>query len=377
MEDMAKLWHEGMKIYDVFAKEEFTLKGIVTNTINDYPVLFLLSGQIKGKMGCLVFLDDTPFVFLDGSRKVVYLKYRRCLVKGHSYCRKVLYKSFDGKAESGFAPRRRHDSKHVFDMVKMIKVCYGKKNKRAKAPIEGVPFKKMSVFFKYLPYWKDLEVPHAIDGMHVKKNVFDSTICLLMDTKEKTKDGLKSRRDLEKMEIRSELHPIVHGNGKFMLPAASYNLTAEEKRDVCLCLRGIKVPTGLASNIKKLVSMKDLTISGYNAHDCHIMIVFLAVAIRAIKPVYVRMVITRTVYSFNKISQKEIYRDELDSLQEFMAETMAQLEMCFPPSFFDIMPHVMIHMVDQIRALGPLYLHKMWTYKRFMLTLNRYGLNRA
>jgi len=75
MEDMAKLWHEGMKIYDVFAKEEFTLKGIVTNTINDYPVLFLLSGQIKGKMGCLVFLDDTPFVFLDGSRKVVYLKY--------------------------------------------------------------------------------------------------------------------------------------------------------------------------------------------------------------------------------------------------------------------------------------------------------------
>jgi hypothetical protein len=44
MEDMAKLWHEGMKIYDAFAKEEFTLKGIVTNTINDYPVLFSLSG---------------------------------------------------------------------------------------------------------------------------------------------------------------------------------------------------------------------------------------------------------------------------------------------------------------------------------------------
>ena len=147
---------------------------------------------------------------------------------------------------------------------------------------------------------------------------------------------------------------------------------------MCLCLRGIKVPTGLASNIKKLVSMKDLTISGYNAHDCHIMMtVLLAVAIRAIKPVYVRMVITRTIYFFNKISQKEIYRDELDSLQEFMAETMAQLEMCFPPSFFDIMPHVMIHMVDQTRALGPLYLHKMWTYKRFMSTLNRYVLNRA
>ena len=37
----------------------------------------------------------------------------------------------------------------------------------------------------------------------------------------------------------------------------------------------------------------------------------------------------------------------------------------------------MIHMVDQIRAFGPLYLHEMWTYKRFMSILNRYVLNRA
>jgi hypothetical protein len=37
----------------------------------------------------------------------------------------------------------------------------------------------------------------------------------------------------------------------------------------------------------------------------------------------------------------------------------------------------MIHMVDQICALGPLYLHKMWTYERFMSILNRYVLNRA
>ena len=63
-------------------------------------------------------------------------------------------------------------------MVKKISVVYGKKNKRTKPPIEGVPFKKMSIFFKYLPYWKDLEVPHAIDAMHLKKNMFDSTISL-------------------------------------------------------------------------------------------------------------------------------------------------------------------------------------------------------
>ena len=37
----------------------------------------------------------------------------------------------------------------------------------------------------------------------------------------------------------------------------------------------------------------------------------------------------------------------------------------------------MMHMVDQIQDLGPIYLHQMWTYERFMSTLNRYVLNRA
>ena len=37
----------------------------------------------------------------------------------------------------------------------------------------------------------------------------------------------------------------------------------------------------------------------------------------------------------------------------------------------------MIHMVDQIRALGPLYLLEMWTYEHFMSILNWYILNRA
>ena len=37
----------------------------------------------------------------------------------------------------------------------------------------------------------------------------------------------------------------------------------------------------------------------------------------------------------------------------------------------------MMHMVDQIQELGPMYLYQMWMYKQFMSTLNRYVLNRA
>jgi hypothetical protein len=55
---------------------------------------------------------------------------------------------------------------------------------------------------KYLPYWADLEVRHAIDGMHLKKNMFGNTIELLLETSAKIKNTLKSRWDLVAMKIR-------------------------------------------------------------------------------------------------------------------------------------------------------------------------------
>jgi len=67
----------------------------------------------------------------------------------------------------------------------------------------------------------------------------------------------------------------------------------------------------------------------------------------------------------------------LQDLKEFSAETMAQLEVCFLPGYFDITENLMIHIIDQIQVLGPLYLHEIWTYERFMSILNRYVLNRA
>jgi hypothetical protein len=304
-------------------------------------------------------------------------------VEGHRYRSKRMVKYFIGTTvETGHAPKR-HDEHYVYNMVKSIKVTYGKKtkdgkiNKRDKAPIEGIPFKEMSIFFKYLPYWPDLVVRHSIDGMHIK-NVFESVIGQLMDIKAKTKDGVKSREDLILLQCRLELHPQDLGNGRHSLPTASDNLSNDEKRAICLSLKGLKVPIGFSSNIKRLVSMKDLSLTGFNAHDCHMMLtVFLSVAIRAIKHLYTRTVITRMCYFFNQIGQKEIHEDELGDLKDFMAKTMGQMEQCFPPSFFDIMAHLMMHMVDQIRWLGPMYLHEMWPYERFMSILNRYVHNRA
>jgi hypothetical protein len=39
--------------------------------------------------------------------------------------------------------------------------------------------------------------------------------------------------------------------------------------------------------------------------------------------------------------------------------------------------HLMIHLVDQIHTLGPLYLHSMFPYERFLAVLKTYVRNHA
>jgi hypothetical protein len=133
------------------------------------------------------------------------------------------------------------------------------------------------------------------------------------------KDGLNARKDLQVLEIREELHPQERPNGKVYIPPTSYTLTNEEKRAICKCLRGIRVPTGFSTNIKNLVSMSELKVSGYNTHDWHTMLsLFLAITIRLVNHPYLKMMITRMCHFFNAISKKVIDVVELDEIRKEM-----------------------------------------------------------
>ena len=226
--------------------------------------------------------------------------------------------------------------------------------------LKACVLRKSQSSFSILNIGHNWRSPHAIDAMHMQKNVFKSLIATLMDTL-KSKDSLKARRDMEKLHVMLELHPVLETKTrKYTLPVASYNLELEERRGLCTCVKGIKVPTRFSANSKKLVSMKDLSFPHCKAHDCHMMMtVFLPIAIRAIKLEFLKMAITRMCYFWSKISQKKVSKTELSDLHDFVMETQNQLEMCLPPALFDPMVHLMIHMVHQIQALGPCYLHEM------------------
>jgi hypothetical protein len=80
---------------------------------------------------------------------------------------------------------------------------------------------------------------------------------------------------------------------------------------------------------------------------------------------------------FNVISQKVVDPMKLTKLQDDLILTMCNLETIFPPSFFDLMPHLLIHIVHEIEYLGLVFLHQMFPFERFMTILKKYVHNRS
>ena len=56
----------------------------------------------------------------------------------------------------------------------------------------------------------------------------------------------------------------------------------------------------------------------------------------------------------------------LPRLQKDVVQCLVSFELVFPPSFFNIMTHLLVHLVEEISVLGPVFLHNMFPFERFM-----------
>ncbi|XP_073525456.1 uncharacterized protein [Phyllobates terribilis] len=374
VDDLKLLWNEGVPMFDAYTNSNFTLRAMVFCTINDFPAYGNLSGyKTKGEQACPVCEEDMKPAYLSNYRKNVYLDYRKFLSRYHPYRKKK--KEFNGYTEEGVA-RTALTGSQVYERIKNVDTKYGKcfKSKSKK----GVLWKKVSILWD-LPYWKDLSVRHCLDVMHIEKNVCDAIIGTLLNIPGKTKDNQNVRFDMKERNIRPDLWPVVKPDGKrTFLPPACYTMSRKEKKVFCECLHGIKVPSGYSSNVKRLVSLPDLRLIGMKSHDCHVLLnVFLPIALRGILPKHVRHVITKLCVFFSSICAKVIDPEKLDALHVDIVETLCRFEMYFPPSFFDIMVHLIVHLVREIKLCGPVYLRWMYPFERFFGGLKDKVKNRA
>ncbi|KAI5314043.1 hypothetical protein L3X38_043219 [Prunus dulcis] len=264
IDDLKSLWVGIRGVYDAHNGEYFTLRAALMWTINDFPAYGNLSGcVVKGYKACPICGDDTPSHRLKNGHKICYIGHRKWLPINHPYRRQRA--AFNGKPEYGIPPEPLIGEEVLHMVENGDRVCW----------------KKKSIFFD-LEYWKYLPVRHALDVMHIEKNVCDSIIGTLLEIPGKNKDGIAARLDLLNMGVKTDLQPE-YGERRTRLPPGPWNLSRAEKREVCNSFYGMKVPEGYSSNIKNLVSLQDSRLLGLKSHDCHtLMQQLLPVAIRSV-----------------------------------------------------------------------------------------------
>jgi hypothetical protein len=171
-------------------------------TISDSSAARNLLGQSKKVgCGCPHCFREADSHYLSESQKTLYMGHRRYIPMKHPF--RSIKDQFNGNTEKRNPPPHL-TGQEVYKMVKDAHIVLGKQKRTSKNTKKDDMCKKQSIFWE-LPYWKNLEVHHSIDVMHVEKNVCESLLRTLLDIDGRTRDHGYARADLRKMGIRPEL----------------------------------------------------------------------------------------------------------------------------------------------------------------------------
>ncbi|KAL3618854.1 hypothetical protein CASFOL_037302 [Castilleja foliolosa] len=136
--------------------------------------------------------------------------------------------------------------------------------------------------------------------------------------------------------------------------AASYVMTAKERREFCDFIKSVKFLDGYASNIARCVTSNDQKLFGMKSHNCHVILQrILPVGIRGSVTKEVREVLTELGHFFQHLCCKKLNKTEWEKMKEDICLILCKLERIYPPAFFDVMVHLSIHLPDEAILGGP------------------------
>lgn len=386
IEELKELWIEGVLTYDASNNQMFCMHAALMWTISDFPGYAILSGwSTKGALACPNCNMETHSQWLQNFRKYIYMGHRRYLDLGHMFRKDAI--CFDGTVETRRRPLHLSGA-DIFKQIEFIQNNFGKGQEKGKSASKKIRanankggsgdtteqglkdnWKKKSIFFD-LPYWKENMIRHNLDLMHTEKNFLENILWTILDIVGKTKDNLKGRLDLMVMGIRKALHPQQRPGGKVFLTPASFAMSKEQKDIFCKVLKDVKVPDGYSSNISRRVNLKERSISGLKSHDCHILMQqLLPLAARRALPKNVCETLIELSTFFRHLCSKVMDPNEFENLQAQIRLTLCHLEKIFPPSFFDIMEHLPIHLAEEASIGGPVHYRWMYSVERYVLII--------
>ncbi|KAM6542647.1 hypothetical protein CsatB_007094 [Cannabis sativa] len=376
VDELKELWVNGVDTRDCRTNTVFKLRAALLWTVNDFPARsYLSSWSGQGYKACPTCNEDTSSIRVIG--KTSYVGHRRFLPNNHRMRRDT---QFDGKIERR-PPPKRFTCEEVLEQVNKLpphlpgnhELFGGVKRRRV---AENHNWRKKSIFYE-LDYWCSNILKHNIDVMHVEKNVCDSLLGTILDN-EKSKDTTNARHDLKKLGVRESLWIYEDERGKLLKPHAPYVLKPDDRIQFCKFIKDVNFSDGFCSNLKKKVNENLTNVIGLKSHDCHVIMQrLLSVGVRKFLPNAISTTISELYNFFRQICSRTINVKDMEVAQQDLILILCKMESIFPPAFFDIMIHLVLHLPEEAILGGPVFMRWMYPFERYMKKLKNYVGNKA
>ncbi|GJV42611.1 pyruvate kinase [Tanacetum coccineum] len=152
----------------------------------------------------------------------------------------------------------------------------------------------------------------------------------------------------------------------------------EDRKKFCQFIKGVKLPDGFGSNFKHKVTDNDTNITGLKSHDCHIMMQrLLPYGLQQYLPPDIAKPLIELCLFFKQICSQTLMVDDMLKAQSKVIDILCNLELIYPPTFFDIMIHLVIHLPLEAIFGGPIRPRWMYPFERYMKKLKNYVQNKA
>ena len=360
--ELQNLWNVGLETYDISMKQNFILRAALLWTISDFPAYSMLSGwSTAGKLACPYCMEHSEaFTLTKGRKQSWFDNHQKFLPHDHPW-RRNRYSFRKNRIVDATSPpiRSGADILREIDQLGLKKVTELGADEVNSRISKQCGWHKRSIFWD-LPYWSTNLIRHNLDVMHIEKNVFENVFNTVMNIEGKTKDNAKSREDLREFCRRPELHA---NHGKY--PKACYTLDKPAKQVLCEWVKNLRFPDGYASNMGRCVDMRKHKLFGMKSHDCHVFMQRLVpIAFRELLPLNVWQALTELSLFFKDLTATIIREEDMNRLDTEIPIILCKLERIFPPSFFDSMEHLPVHLAYEAKIAGPVQYRWMYPFER-------------
>ena len=101
------------------------------------------------------------------------------------------------------------------------------------------------------------------------------------------------------------------------------------------------------------------------SHDCHVFMQrLLPIAFRELLDRYIWVALSELSHFFKTLTTRTINIEDMEMLTSHIPLILCKLEKIFPPSFFDSMEHLPVHLPHEAILAGPVQFRWMYPFER-------------